>query len=133
MSILRLFIPNKSTTPWSEKILSAILVFLSIEIIVLLSQLFYIYDLTHSKLILASIGASAILVFGVPHGKLSQPWRVIGSHLIAATVGITTVSFISDLVMFRLGIIKKRYQMILLFLISNSNTKLSFCFLYQME
>lgn len=39
--------------------------------------------------ILASIGASAVLLFAVPHGPLSQPWALVGGHLISALVGVS--------------------------------------------
>jgi CBS-domain-containing membrane protein len=45
---------------------------------------------THPVLI-ASIGATAVLVFAVPHGALSQPWAVIGGHTLSALVGLTIV------------------------------------------
>ncbi|OOG21455.1 HPP domain-containing protein [Thioalkalivibrio denitrificans] len=38
---------------------------------------------------LASMGASAILLFALPHGALSQPWPLFGGHMIAALVGVT--------------------------------------------
>jgi len=40
-------------------------------------------------LILASTGASAILVFSLPFAPVSQPWNLIGGHLVSATVGIS--------------------------------------------
>jgi CBS-domain-containing membrane protein len=42
-----------------------------------------------STLVVASMGASAVLVFAVPHGALSQPWPVLGGHLISAFVGVS--------------------------------------------
>lgn len=39
--------------------------------------------------LLASSGASAALIFAVPHGALSQPWPVVGGHLISALIGIS--------------------------------------------
>jgi CBS-domain-containing membrane protein len=44
---------------------------------------------THNPLLIASIGATAVLVFAVPHGALSQPWAVFGGHTISALVGLT--------------------------------------------
>lgn len=39
-------------------------------------------------LILASLGATAVLLFAVPHAPLSQPWNVLGGHLLSAIVGV---------------------------------------------
>lgn len=40
-------------------------------------------------MILASTGASAMLMFGLPHSPLSQPWNLVGGHLISAFVGVS--------------------------------------------
>ncbi len=40
-------------------------------------------------LIVASMGASAVLLFAVPHGALSQPWAVFGGHVVSAIIGVT--------------------------------------------
>jgi CBS domain-containing membrane protein len=40
-------------------------------------------------LMVASMGASVVLLFVVPHGALSQPWPVISGHLLSATVGVS--------------------------------------------
>lgn len=39
-------------------------------------------------LLLAPLGASSVLVFGVPHSPLSQPANVIGGHLLAAALSL---------------------------------------------
>lgn len=39
-------------------------------------------------LAIASMGASAVLLFAAPHGALSQPWPVFGGHLVSALVGV---------------------------------------------
>lgn len=44
---------------------------------------------THAQLLIASMGASAVLLFALPHSPLSQPWPVLGGHMIAALIGIT--------------------------------------------
>jgi CBS-domain-containing membrane protein len=41
------------------------------------------------SLMLASMGASAVLLFAVPQGALSQPWAVLGGHLVSATIGVS--------------------------------------------
>ena len=47
-------------------------------------------------MILASTGASAMLMFGMPHATVSQPWNLIGGHLISAAVGVSCYLFISS-------------------------------------
>ncbi len=46
--------------------------------------------------IVASMGASAVLVFAAPHAALSQPWPVLGGNLISAAIGVTCASNIAD-------------------------------------
>lgn len=41
-----------------------------------------------SAMIIASMGASAVLLFAVPHGQLSQPWPVIAGHGFSALIGV---------------------------------------------
>ena len=47
-------------------------------------------------LIVPSMGASAVLLFAVPHGALSQPWNVFGGHIVSALVGVTCAIVIPD-------------------------------------
>ncbi|MES2625307.1 MAG: HPP family protein [Pseudomonadota bacterium] len=42
-----------------------------------------------ASLMIASMGASVVLLFVVPHGALSQPWPVIISHLLSAVIGVS--------------------------------------------
>jgi CBS-domain-containing membrane protein len=42
-----------------------------------------------SGLLVASMGATAVLLFAVPHGPLSQPWAVLGGHIISAIIGVS--------------------------------------------
>lgn len=44
--------------------------------------------------VIASMGATAVLLFGVPHGSLSQPWPVIGGHAISAFIGVICARYI---------------------------------------
>ena len=49
-----------------------------------------------AALVVASMGASAVLVFAVPHGQLSQPWPLFGGHLVSAFVGVSCAWLIAD-------------------------------------
>ncbi len=46
--------------------------------------------------VVASMGATSLLLFSVPHGALSQPWPVFMGQVISATVGVTVAKFIAD-------------------------------------
>lgn len=50
----------------------------------------------HTPWIVASLGASAVLAFVLPASPLSQPWPVLGGHLIAASVGLATRSAVPE-------------------------------------
>ena len=41
-----------------------------------------------------SMGSSAVLLFSTPHSPLSQPWPLVGGHVLAATVGVACASIL---------------------------------------
>ena len=47
-------------------------------------------------LILASTGASAILLFSLPFSPVSQPWNLVGGHLVSAVVGVSCYYLVPD-------------------------------------
>lgn len=48
--------------------------------------------------LMAPMGASAVLLFGVPGSPLAQPWSVLGGNVVAAVIGVTCARFVSDVV-----------------------------------
>lgn len=46
--------------------------------------------------VVASMGASAVLLFAVPHGQLSQPWPLVGGHTLSALIGVACAYFIAN-------------------------------------
>jgi len=53
-------------------------------------------DTTATLLIVPSMGASAVLLFAVPHGALSQPWNVFAGHVLSAVVGVSCALLFSN-------------------------------------
>ncbi|REE20180.1 CBS domain-containing membrane protein [Paraburkholderia sp. BL27I4N3] len=47
-------------------------------------------------LLVAPMGASAVLLFAVPASPLAQPWSIIGGNIVSATVGVACASWIGD-------------------------------------
>lgn len=84
---------NSSVSAY-EKFISALGGFSGILLIMLISSQFV--DPTASMFIVASMGASSVLVFAIPHGKLSQPWSLFGGNLISAIIGVTCYQLIPD-------------------------------------
>ncbi|MFJ2987863.1 HPP family protein [Collimonas sp. NPDC087041] len=47
-------------------------------------------------LLIAPMGASAVLLFAVPASPLAQPWSIIGGNLVAAVIGVGCARWIHD-------------------------------------
>jgi CBS domain-containing membrane protein len=47
-------------------------------------------------MLMAPLGASAVLLFAVPASPLAQPWSIIGGNIVSALVGVTCAQWISD-------------------------------------
>lgn len=78
---------ERNTTSHGEKLLSALGAGCGIAL-VYASTLWSLLPEAQA-LLLASMGASAVLLFAVPHGTLSQPWPLLGGHLLSALIGVT--------------------------------------------
>lgn len=53
-----------------------------------------VLGLSGTTAVVASMGASAVLLFAVPHGQLSQPWPVLAGHVFSAVIGVLCARFI---------------------------------------
>ncbi len=78
----------------TEQLVSALGGFFGILFILLISGP-YLHE-PAGALIVASMGASAVLLFAVPHGPLSQPWALIGGHLVSAFIGVSCASLVPE-------------------------------------
>lgn len=46
--------------------------------------------------LVAPIGASAVLLFAVPSSPLAQPWSIVGGNMISALVGVAAARLVAD-------------------------------------
>ncbi|MEZ6003698.1 MAG: HPP family protein [Planctomycetota bacterium] len=84
--------------PHKEKIVAGIGGFVSIFVTFWITR--WLAETWELRLLLiASMGATAVLLFAAPHGPLSQPWNVMGGHLISAVIGVTLARGIDDAVL----------------------------------
>lgn len=79
----------------AEKLVASLGGMIGITLITLIS--YQVTGASGAALIVPSMGASAVLVFAVPHGKLSQPWALIGGHLVSAVVGVISYKLVPDM------------------------------------
>lgn len=84
---------NAGRTPLREKIVSSLTSLVAILALVTVVHVLS-GEFTFSLLVLASMGSSAILLFAIPHSPLSQPWPLVGGHLISAAVGVACAHWI---------------------------------------
>lgn len=79
---------------WREKAVSAAGGIVALLAITAISR--HALGQAGATVLVASMGASAVLLFGVPHGALSQPWPVIAGHVTSALIGVTCGKLIGN-------------------------------------
>lgn len=73
------------SVPWWERLLASVGGFLAIVCVYYVTQFFL--GAGTSILITLSLGASAVLIFTVPHAPVAQPWPLVGGQLTSAVAG----------------------------------------------
>ena len=65
--------------------------------------IFAVYWISHavlgaaaSTILVLSMGSTAAMLFAVPHGALSQPWPLLGGHLVSGLIGIACLLYVPD-------------------------------------
>lgn len=90
---------ERNTTSHGEKLISALGAFLGIVAVYWGTRWCFPDGFMHTAgtlIMVTSMGASAVLLFAVPQGALSQPWSVVGGHLLSAFVGVSVQQLIPD-------------------------------------
>jgi len=88
------FKPHIPHTSLAEKIYSALAG--GAGIILLGVALKFIPHFNYPLFMLASMAASAVLLFAIPHSPMAQPWALIGGHMISVLAGWVCILFIPD-------------------------------------
>lgn len=95
MSLLRRLNPLIVPVSPTERIRASIGALVGILLTGLLSEM-ALGEATSFPLLIAPMGASAVLLFAAPSSPLAQPWSILGGNLISATVGVTCALSIND-------------------------------------
>jgi CBS domain-containing membrane protein len=92
---IRLFLAEQNSISLREKLRVAIGAFLGILLTGLAGGLVLHVDAA-LPILIAPMGASAVLLFAVPSSPLAQPRSILGGNLLAALIGVTVGIFVHD-------------------------------------
>lgn len=97
--MLNTFLPYlvSESTPLSmgEKLRATFAAFLATLVVGLVSSQFM--QGSGLNIMVTSMGASAVLLFAAPHSPFTQPWPLVGGHLISAFIGVACAILVPDM------------------------------------
>ena len=80
---------------WVERIRSVFGAFVGLMLVLTIAK--YLGELSGlDEWLMASLGASALLVFALPQSPMAQPWAVIAGNTLSALVGISVLHLIHE-------------------------------------
>ncbi|MGB4499107.1 MAG: HPP family protein [Methylococcaceae bacterium] len=85
------FIPPAGNLTFKDQFISIIASFLSIFTVVICT----VYLSSNSPVLLASMGASVVILLFAPLSPFAQPWSFFCGHLVSAIVGITCALYVT--------------------------------------
>jgi CBS domain-containing membrane protein len=88
------FKPGYDPIPLPEKIRSGLAVMLGTLLMGM--ALRFLPQVGYPPAMLASMAASAALLYAAPHSPMAQPWPLVGGHFVSALVGWTCSLYIAD-------------------------------------
>jgi CBS domain-containing membrane protein len=79
---------------WLERLRSVFGAFIGLALVLIVAK--FLGELNAiDEWLMASLGASALLVFALPGSPMAQPWAVIAGNTLSALVGITCAHWVS--------------------------------------
>ena len=79
---------DQPLVPWFERFRSVVGAFTGLLFVLVIAK--FLRELGGvEEWLMASLGASALLVFALPNSPMSQPWAVIGGNCLSAIVGVS--------------------------------------------
>lgn len=94
LSWMKGFFPEPVSVDFKERTRACIGAFFGIVLTSVTT--YWLVGLSDLPLLMAPIGASAVLLFGVPSSPLAQPWSIVGGNTVAAVVGVTFAILIKE-------------------------------------
>ena len=80
---------------WAERLRAVLGAFVGLLLVLAAAK--YLGELSGlDEWLMASLGASALLVFALPGSPMAQPWAVIAGNTLSALVGITVIHVVNQ-------------------------------------
>ncbi len=95
--LFQTFMPEAVTLSTGEKLRSVLAAFVAILVVGYVTSIFV--SGIALPVLVASIGASSILMFAVYHSPLSQPWPMTAGNILPALIAVTCGKLIQDVVL----------------------------------
>jgi CBS domain-containing membrane protein len=96
LKIFHAIVPETVQLSTAEKLRSALAVFAGILFTAYISSIFI--SGIGLPVLVASMGASSILLFAVTSSPLSQPWPLVGGNILPALIAVSCGKFVPDLI-----------------------------------
>lgn len=77
---------------WRDLVGMPLCVGLSVFLVFWISSIF----VAISHVVVAAVGAAAVLVFAAPNSRYAQPWPLLAGNLVSAVVGVSCARWIAD-------------------------------------
>ena len=86
---------DQPAVSWAERLRSVFGAFIGLMLVIATAK--YLGELNNiSEWLMASLGASALLVFALPGSPMAQPWAVIAGNTLSALVGISVLHVVNE-------------------------------------
>ena len=86
---------DQPAVAWVERLRSVLGAFIGLMLVLTIAKL--LGELSGlDEWLMASLGASALLVFALPRSPMSQPWAVIAGNALSALVGISVIHLVDQ-------------------------------------
>lgn len=92
---MRLFAPILAGATWRDRLVACLGALIGVGATGLICSLLLGND-PHLPLLVAPMGASALLLFAIPSSPLAQPWSIIGGNTVSALVGLLVGRYIPE-------------------------------------
>ncbi|MFU0504801.1 HPP family protein [Pseudaminobacter sp. NGMCC 1.201702] len=91
----RLFVPMLAGATLRERLVACLGALIGIGLTALICSLLFGTNAS-LPILVAPMGASAVLLFAVPTSPLAQPWSIVGGNTISALVGVAVAQLVAE-------------------------------------